>query len=480
MHREVSEIRSKQVSAPWPKFLRSITIDGLRGWNNQEVRFNFPVTVVSGENGSGKSTVLMAAAAAYKDPQRRITYSPSAFFRTTPWDASSSCSISYKIREGRNDRAYTFRKRERWRFSGRPEREVIFETIARTLPIENLAGYARIATSRAQEASTRNLDADLQRYYSAVLSRGYDHVRIAASDVDPTKDVGVVSFGGSEYSAFHQGAGEAATLDLMKRLEKVRDTALVVIDEVEASLHPRAQRRFVHFLLWLARTRHIQIVLSSHSKYVLDELPEEARIFLSRSPVGVDVLYGASSAFALSRMDDLRAPELYLYVEDREARELVGEILTAAEIDLTPLEIKEAGPKNMVASLGALASQGRLPMPVVGIVDGDASLSPGVIKIPGGDAPEKVIFSSLHALYQEELSKRLGIDEAAVVRGLYAAMTLPDHHDWLPHVAQQWNKNRDYIWTTMCQIWVKSMAEDADMIAFAEFIRERISGLKQS
>src|SRR5262245_47570012 len=50
----------------WPKRLEWVEIDGVRGWTGQRIDFQFPIVALVGENGSGKSTVLQAAAAVYR------------------------------------------------------------------------------------------------------------------------------------------------------------------------------------------------------------------------------------------------------------------------------------------------------------------------------------------------------------------------------------------------------------------------------
>lgn len=52
----------------WPKRLEWMEISGLRGWTGHRIEFRFPITAVVGENGSGKSTILQAAAASYRSP----------------------------------------------------------------------------------------------------------------------------------------------------------------------------------------------------------------------------------------------------------------------------------------------------------------------------------------------------------------------------------------------------------------------------
>lgn len=51
-----------------PHFLAQVWLDGLRGIRDLRVVFDYPVSVIAGGNASGKSTVLFAAACAYKVP----------------------------------------------------------------------------------------------------------------------------------------------------------------------------------------------------------------------------------------------------------------------------------------------------------------------------------------------------------------------------------------------------------------------------
>lgn len=478
MHPEVERIRSKRAQNPWPKYLSSVQITGLRGWTGEEVRFEFPVVVICGENGSGKSTVLKAAAAAYRDPQDiGRTYYPSKFFPDTPWDQINNACLSYRIREGTSERTFMARKLStRWRFQqNKPRRHVIVQDVSRTLPIEATVGYAYIAKRTAQEVSANALSPELTRYYSSIMGRSYDRARFALSDVDAQREVGVVSNGALEYSQFHQGAGEDATLDLISLLQNVPDTSLLILDEAEASLHPRAQRRLMHFLLWLARTKQLQVILSSHSPYILDELPPEARVFLSRNANGIDVMYGITPEFALNRMDDVQRPDLYLMTEDCETSSLTAALLRRGNLDITRMSFVEVGPANIVNAVGVASRSPRFPVSVIGVIDADQpQVSEGVIQLPGTGSPEDAVFRSIRTNAIAQLAARLGFSSESLITAMDSAMSLTDAHDWPNQLARLTGQTTNYIWETLCQVWANECVSQEALANFVEPVRAHL------
>lgn len=478
MHEEVNTIRKKRLNEPWPQFLRSVTIDGLRGWTGQEVRFEFPVTVIAGENGSGKSTVLKVAAAAYTNPtDRELSFYPSIFFPVTAWDNVSGVTLTYKIRRGTEDSVFNLRKlTQRWRgLDKRPNRNVVLQDISRTLPLDATVGYAKLA-KRGNETSTNDINAELIPYFSTILGRQYQRARMAQSSQDISRSVGVVEWNNLEFSQFHQGAGEDATLDLLSLVQDIPRHSLIIIDEVEASLHPRSQRRLIHFLLWLARTKSIQVILSTHSSYVLEELPEEARIFLNRGNAGVNVFYGVTPNFALNRMDDIDRPDLYLFTEDDEATVLVQEILRAKSIELSRIRCMAVGPSNVVETLGRLGGVNRLPIAVIGVLDADkTSTEQGVVCLPGTQAPERQVFDDILRQAINSLSNRLATASASVTDALSNASTLDNHHDWINFAARELRQSPNYLWTTMCQVWAIDCLADEDARKLIDAINHRLN-----
>lgn len=475
---EIQRIRDQYIGGLWPQFLEQVEISGLRGWNGQAIQFRFPVTAIVGENGTGKSTVLKVAASAY-DPKQATGYYPSDFFLSTHWDEVSGVSLAYRIRLGNDIRTFTINKpSKRWSYpETRYRRKIFWFDVARTLPLDASAGYARVARVTAEEVANEEISEEYVHHLSHILGRNYSSARFAAPDVNEDRKVGLLGRDFGEVSQFHQGAGEDTTLDLIQALEAVPNHSLVIIDEVEASLHPRAQRRLTRFLLNLARQKRIQVILSTHSPYVLEELPTEARILLIPAPDGPSVIYGASPEFALSRIDDSVHPEAFIYVEDESAKIWLREILASHPDggDLLPrLKINPVGPSNVVTLLGQLGAQGRLPHKSLSILDGDIEVTEGCITLPGGDAPEKVVFSGLKEAGWPNIHARFGIGAGSLLGYIEDAMLTPDHHAWPRIVGDRVIKSEKSVWEILAAEWCRTCLSENEKNRIVEAIKNAV------
>lgn len=473
----------------WKQFLNSIKIENIHGWNGQELEFRFPVVAIVGENGIGKSTYLKAAICAYKNKIGNDFY-PSNMFLKTQWDADglAGATITYKIREGDSTRELRWRKTNDWGFSPKkkkPKRNVFFLDISRTLPLDATAGYAKIAKMASEEAGERTeLDEDSLHALSYVLGHSYTRARFTATDVNAGREVGLLTKEGGEISQFHQGAGEDAMMDMFKLLQSIPQQSLLVIDEVENSLHPQAQRRFIKHLLTLSRSKKLQIILSTHSPFVLEELPAVARVMLTRLSDRKEILYDVSSKFALSTIDDVAHPELYVYMEDDEAATLFWEILKkkpdkyheyCAKIKAYPV-----GSCDVVGTLGDLGRKDKLPNKSIAIVDGDKREAfPQCFALPGNLAPEKQIVTDLKAINWGQLDGRFGVGAGSLFRILDDAMLLPDHHTWTTYIGDQLRKSSASVWSTLVEEWCAQCLTEEYKASFFTTIENALNSVTQ-
>lgn len=299
-----------------PHFLAQVWIDGLRGIRDLRVAFDYPVSVVAGGNASGKSTVLFAAACAYKVPGAGVKdFVPSTLFPDYRpnvggrKDQRPATTIEFQYSTPDGPRAMRWRRAKSWSrsFFGRPsaaqpERPLYLRTLSNLSnpsEVRSVLGMSQLRVAPAEQPLTP-LELDFAermlpfRYQQVLrLSSGTKNLLFAQQK------------GGAAYSELHMAAGERAVLRLAREIANLRD-ALVLVDEVETGLHPWVQQLLMLQLQQLALLNNLQVVVTTHSPVVLDCVPEHGRIFLERDEAGrvvvvppyrdlvQDALYGRS------------------------------------------------------------------------------------------------------------------------------------------------------------------------------------------
>lgn len=466
---------ARNASNGWPLFLESVQIDGLRGWTNETVEFRFPVVAVAGENGAGKSTVLKSVAAAYQGDG--VTFYPDDFFPNTPWEKVEGVSLRYQIRQGDTVSQITLRKpTSRWRgMPDRTRRPVFFLDISRTQPINTLVGYGKIAKQLSFEGDVTPFQEPDRALLSRIMNKPYTTSSMATYE---NKQIGVLSTSVGEYSNFHQGAGEDATADLVALLRTAPRNSLVVIDEVEASLHPRAQRRLMTELLSISREKRMQFVLSTHSATILEQLPTEARLYIQLQRGGArNLIYGATADFAMSLMDDAEHPELALYCEDDQASVLVDALISQEAPDIrNRVQVIPAGAASTVRTLGELAAADKLSEPSLCILDGDQAPATGCITIPGTRSPEEEVFGWTDELLWEKVASRLDVRVGDLMEALDDARQIDNHHAWARRIAERLGPRVRVgrVWEDAASIWARDVVDPAARAAFVEAIVGRL------
>ena len=279
-----------------PHFLDEIYLSGLRGIKDLRVKFSYPVSVIAGGNASGKSTVLFGAACAYKVPGAGIKdFVPSTLFpdyrpkhhgRT---DARQTIIIEFEYSTPVGRRSMRWRRAKGWSrsFFGRkgavqPERPVYLRTLTNLSNPSEVRGALRMSHLKAPPDETV-LTASQINFAQQILPFRYSEVARLSSKNKSLLFAEQET--GASYSEMHMAAGERAILRLSQDISQLKD-ALILIDEVEAGLHPWVQQILMLQLQQLALRNNLQIIVTSHSPVVLDSVPARGRIFLERTENG--------------------------------------------------------------------------------------------------------------------------------------------------------------------------------------------------
>ena len=252
--------------------------------------------------------------------------------------------------------------------------------------------------------------------------------------------------------------------------------SLILIDEIETSLHPSAQRRLIRDLATVSRTKKVQFIVTTHSPYILDELPSYARIQIINDSGERRIVLGVSSEFALSYMDDVLHPEMDIYVEDDVAKILTEEIIAAIDLPiLKRVQIISFGSAQVGKALGLMNAQKRFPRPTLVILDGDQEQSEGCILLPGTDAPERQIYNDLNKINWLDITTHLYRSYSDFVDAAQKAMTLSNHHEWNKAVADKIIYGGNDLWRVLCRSWVKNvLLKQDDGMTIVEAIRNKL------
>ncbi|MCW3478655.1 AAA family ATPase [Neisseriaceae bacterium JH1-16] len=243
----------------FPKHLEWIEINGVRGWTGQRIDFKFPIVAIVGENGAGKSTIIQASAVIYNNPNGERFFA-SDFFPDTPWDSIRNVTIRALIKEGQSTIESSVRKPStRWRGNEeRRNRPTQYLDLKRIQPIYSRTGYGRLAKPSHQESGSIDFDENQIERYARIVGRQYTSAKQATTDFDPSRSVPVVEIDGQHYSGFHQGAGEITIAELLTL--DILPYSLILIDEIETSLHPRAQRRLMRDLAKISKEKKFNLL----------------------------------------------------------------------------------------------------------------------------------------------------------------------------------------------------------------------------
>jgi predicted ATPase len=129
------------------------------------------------------------------------------------------------------------------------------------------------------------------------------------------------------YSDAFAGSGESSAVLLVHNILKAPPKSLILLDEPETSLHPRAQQRMLEFIADQSLKKKLQVVISTHSFYFAERLPQEAiRVLMINDNNRVTIRSDLSAHEALHEISSSPAGKT-IFVEDSRSKHIVESIL---------------------------------------------------------------------------------------------------------------------------------------------------------
>ncbi|MBO9136370.1 ATP-binding protein [Rhizobium sp. B230/85] len=119
--------------------------------------------------------------------------------------------------------------------------------------------------------------------------------------------------------------GELCVLKLLRVLKDVSNNSMIIIDELEMVLHPRAQINLLRFLEDQAQRKSLTVIFSTHSVTLLKTAKKRHIIYLEKQDDGeIKPIYGCFPTYAIGNIasDEETLPDIMMYVEDLFARDM--------------------------------------------------------------------------------------------------------------------------------------------------------------
>lgn len=355
--------------------LKSLSITGLRRLKNLEISFEGKdVTGIFGVNGCGKTTLLYVLLCLYNQKNSVSQFNFGNFFKKCSPnefdDTEIIADVSYRIGQDIHDTNVTYKKSagsDRWtpKTSRRPERKVYFLGISSSVPsIEN----EKENTVNYTFDGDNNLDNGILGLARRIL--GIQYTQISRTRRNNKDYYHATVQDGANYFSISMGAGEQRVLRLLEVIEKVENYSLVIIDEIDLTLHNAALMRLINYLVEKGRSRHIQFIFSSHSETLtkrkdinvrhLLQTPEKTLCFNESNPECMESMTG----------EILRPIEIY--VEDILAKTIVAQV--AKELGISKrVVIKQYGScTNAFVASSGMHMLGQSLDHKLFVLDGDA------------------------------------------------------------------------------------------------------------
>ena len=460
----------------------------LRGLSNFEISFEYPISVISGKNGAGKSTILAMAACAFhndrngfKLPQRKNSYYTfSDFFIQSDEELPpDGIKISYYILhdnwrktnkhpDGKGIGRQIRRKKigGKWNdYSERVKRNVVYYGVERIVPPSEKSvskSYRHQLQNKDEQGWERLVKATVGRIlnkdYTSFWYKEYTKYRLP-----------IVKMGNNSiYSGFNMGAGENALFEIFSTIYSCSPGLLLVIDEIELGLHEEAQKRFIDELKEVCNKRKVQIICTSHSFVIMSAVPPEARFFVETFGERTIITPKISPLYAAGKLSGENSNELDIFVEDTIAKTLL-ELAISSEIR-TRVNILPIGSSKAISNQLAARYKNLKKGDCIAILDGDQRsrrthinqefinslesyrnkneaekwISERINFLPGNVWPEKWIIEQTKNSRKYGLLKELSIDEDKLIEYLNEALRA-NRHDELYVLSKKVNLDKSAV-----------------------------------
>lgn len=438
---------SADLSLPnkYPKFIQKIEFENFRHINGLTINFSKPVTVVSGSNKSGKTSLLLSIACSHFDFKKRNyangklerqTWSDVLKFtdhddQTSDWTYYLTIKTGAKVERKRGQRKYLTKK---WNGLGKKESQIrdvnlIYLDLDRILP-------ARYFSSVLHKKAKKAVAIEVSEHYQEMIDKYLSYIFEQEYSLKKLADhLGKDLLGFSvdkKYSSYNSASGEDVISRILIDCIEAPNNSLILIDELELGIHPKIQRRLMDVIFDISSRGSKQFIITSHSSTVISTVPDEARVFINPQLLDTKAISPISINAALSYMDSKSYPLIDIFCEDDLAKKIIHktiDMLNKDKVEVKPelINIIDSGSadntyrnfivrknlfdKVLIRSGHACILDGDMREEKTGVGDNKFPDQDGLYFLPSNLAPEKLLCDAYEKSHKNS-SMRYHIDNS--------------------------------------------------------------------
>jgi predicted ATPase len=465
--------RLRERVGDWILRLERFSFAGIPSLGAGDIPFLSPLTIISGPNGVGKTTLLRAIWAA-----------------TNPDDAMSTRTTAQKLPSGTATLSFLENNAPKTSHvvlaPGSAEGgvqigvEVLHLDSASEIAIQqdSLCSFTNI-DDLINGVGSKTLDGKALETINYIARRDYRDVKVYEVETgDHVTPFFEVAMGNDRYDSRTMGAGELAAFFLWWSIARASENALILIEEPECYLSPASQAAFCNFLIAAIVEKHLTVVATSHSPQIISGVSDENLVFVFRNTQGIKIVDGAPPPALLEMIGIAPQVDTIVLVEDLAASSFCRFLLEKIHPSLSrrvEISVRD-GDGNIVRALKEVGGNFS-SLNVIGLFDGDliGQIPKEVLKFSTllpGDQPIEVVFRGMIEGEPEALQKALGAENLeAILFGLRGS----NHHDWYDGLCRQLGLTKAQLFPTLVQLWLR---RDEKNLALAQTMVESIIALR--